>query len=353
MLAPVPLLALIVPLFAAVAPAAAPPPAGTSSSPSVTLPTRGLVIVLRPNDVGELTRTALARVTGELAAARFKVTVVPLDPHLDPTPQVETVAPESKAVAAIAIGHMTDYNGDTIAIWVCDRLGRRTTIQRMTMRGNTISQDAEVLALEAIELIRVSIAGLWPVPRPAPPEPNTPLPTKGWERPEISVGIGIASLQDAGMPSPQWMGALTAMAKWPRGFAVRGQVTGLGPSLTLTRTDGTAAVHRELVSLGLAWFFWSGERVHSYLAMAAGAEHVDAAGAAAVPARGTHASSAWAPIASAGLGGTAQLTPRVSLSASVDGLWAWSKLDVLIGDTQTKPFSRPGALVNVGLRATF
>ena len=252
MLAPVPLLALIVPLLAAVAPAAAPHPGITP------LPTRGLVIVLRPNDVDELTRTALARVTGELAAARFQVTVVPLDPNSDPTPQVETVAPESKAVAAFAIGHMTDYNGDTIAIWVCDRLGRRTTIQRMTMRGNNISQDAEVLALEAIELIRVSIAGLWPVPRSTPLEPVTPAPTPGGGRPEIAIGLGIASLQDVGIPSPQWMGALTGMAKWPQGFAARGQLTGLGPSLTLSGPDGSAAIHRDLASFGPAWFFWLG-----------------------------------------------------------------------------------------------
>jgi hypothetical protein len=153
--------------------AAAAPPGGPGGGTG--LPTRGLVVVLRPDDVDPLTRTALARVTGELAAARFQVAVVALDPNVDPTQQVETVTPEFNPVAAFAIAHVSDVRGDTMAIWVCDRLGGHTTIQRMAIRGGDVSQDAEVLALEAIELIRVSIAGLWPAPttRPAPEERPT------------------------------------------------------------------------------------------------------------------------------------------------------------------------------------
>ena len=130
-------------------------------------PSRGLVIVLRPADVDELTRTALARVTGELPAAEFQTSFVTLDPSQDPTTQVETVAPESRAVAAFAIAHIGDPQGRTIAIWVSDRVGRRTSILRMAIQGDDISHDAAVLAVNAIELIRVSLAGLWPAPPPA------------------------------------------------------------------------------------------------------------------------------------------------------------------------------------------
>ena len=128
---PVLIFALIAsPLVAAAYAVAAPPPAVEAPSP-----TRGLVIVLRPPEVDEMTRIALGRVTGELTAARFRVAIMPLDLGRDPGPQVEVVAPESNPVAVFAMTHISDRDGDTIAIWVCDRLGRRTTIQRMAYFG--------------------------------------------------------------------------------------------------------------------------------------------------------------------------------------------------------------------------
>jgi hypothetical protein len=112
------------------------------------------------------------------------------------------VAPESHAVAAFAIAHFGEPNGRTIAIWVSDRVGRRTNIVRMEMQGDDISQDAAVLALNAIELIRVSLAGLWPAPSqvttPAPPAP-TPEPA---QPPQFSIGLGMSAQQDLGFPRP-------------------------------------------------------------------------------------------------------------------------------------------------------
>jgi hypothetical protein len=341
---------LLVPLLASLVAVVGSTTQATSSSP---LPSRGLVIVLRPGNVDELTRTALARVTGELAAARFQVKIVPLDPTLDPTPQVETVAPESNAVAAFAIAHVTDSSDDTIAIWVCDRLGRRTTIERMTMRGKDVSQEAEVLALEAIELIRVSIAGLWPPPtRLSSGDQVDRGPVAQSLRPMISIALGAAMLQDIGGPSRQWMASVTGMARWARGFALRAQLGGLGPAVTITGSNGTAAIHREIVSAGPAWVFRMGDKVDSFVSMAAGAEHLAADGASPDPTL-ARARSAWAGLASVGVGAAARLGARISLFGSVEGLWTLSRLDLRIGATRTAAFSRPGALVNVGLQANF
>jgi hypothetical protein len=323
-----------------------------------TRPTRGLVIVLRPSEVDALTQTALARVIGELTAARFQVTVVPLDPGEDPTAQVEEVAPESHAVAAFAIDHMADSNGDTIAIWVCDRLGRRTTIQRMAIRGKDVSQDAEALALEAIELIRVSVAGLWPV---APSSgvtsgaslPTTRAPPVRRDRPEVALGMGVAMLKDLGVPSQQWMGTLTATVTLRRRLGARLYLGGLGPAQTLSGARGTAKVQRQIGSMGLFWIFWANDGVRVWLSIAGGAEHLSAAGASPESSRGTHALGAWSAQASTGLGATAQIFSWVSFTANVEGLWTWPAVDLLIDETRTGPFSRPGVLMNGGLLATF
>jgi hypothetical protein len=379
------------------------------------VPQRGLVIVLRPPDADETTRIALARVTGELAAARFRVTVLPLDPNQEPKHQVESIAPEANPVAVFAIAHITDPEGDTIAIWVCDRVGRRTAIQRMATRGDNIRQDAEVLALQAIELIRVSIGGLWPAPRgaaaspskstmpstppppprsetapaaqppsrsttppapaapptapaaatvasepaepapapPPPPESAVPSPATAGARPEVSVGLGVAALRDAAAPSMQWMGALTAVARWPGGFAARASFAGLGSSVTLSGLGGTAELHEQLATLGAAWFLSTGGPAAFYGALALGAVHVAVSGAATDPGRAGRTDGAWASIGSAGLGTQVRLGDRISVGAGIDLVWPWSRLDVQVGDTRTSAALRPGALLSLTLQASF
>jgi hypothetical protein len=333
-------------------------PGGVAQSGSLSgvQTTRGLVIVLRPDDVDELTRTALARVTGELAAADFETVFVSLDQQLDPTTQVETVAPESHAVAAFAIAHIGDPQGHSIAIWVSDRVGRRTTIVRMEMRGDDISQDAAVLALNAIELIRVSLAGLWPTPSEvaatAPPKNNPALgPPQGMR---FTVGLGIATQLDIGLPSPEWMGSFTARVTWPRGLGVEAQVGGLGPSVTLAGKYGTATIRRQFASLGLTWSFVRRTRVESFAVLAAGVAHLGGEGATTDPTRAVaHSGNAWSALGAAGIGAAVGLGKHLWIAAELDGITTVPPLIIRVTDTDTKPFSRPGVLANVGLHVSF
>lgn len=325
-----------------------------SGSLSGAQPPRGLVIVLRPADVDELTRTALARVTGELTAAEFQTTFVTLDPQQDPTIQVETVSPESRAVAAFAIAHFGDPTGHTIAIWVSDRVGQRTSILRMTLQGEDVSQDAALLALKAIELIRVSLAGLWPAPpQPAALSENQRAPEPS-PRPQITLGLGIAAQQDIGLPSPQWMGSLMAMVSWPRGLGIRAEIDGLGPALTLTGNTGTAAVHRQLGLLGLTWTFLRRARVQSFALLSAGVAHLSGQGATADTTRAVARSgAAWSALGAAGIAATVHLGSRFWLGAELDCIATVPPLVIRVADTDTKPFSRPGVLANVGLHVSF
>jgi hypothetical protein len=317
---------------------------------------RGLVIVLRPADVDELTRTALARVTGELTAADFQTAFVPLDPLQDPTTQVESVAPESHAVAAFAIAHVGDPLGRAIAIWVSDRVGRRTTIVRMEMQGDDVSQDAAVLALNAIELIRVSLAGLWPTPPQAvvTAPPTSRAPAVSPQGMQFTVGLGIAAQQDFGFSSPEWMGSLTARVTWPRGLGIKAEVSGLGPALTLDGRYGAAKVHRQLASLGLTWTFLRRTRVQSFAVLAAGVVHLAGEGVTNDPTRAVARTGyAWSALGAAGLGATVRLGGRLWLAGELDGIATVPPLIIRIADTDTKPFSRPGVLANVGLHVSF
>ena len=317
-------------------------------------PSRGLVIVLRPADVDELTRTALARVTGELPAAEFQTSFVTLDPSQDPTTQVETVAPESRAVAAFAIAHIGDPQGRTIAIWVSDRVGRRTSILRMAIQGDDISHDAAVLAVNAIELIRVSLAGLWPAP---PPATTTTAPKHAAEpsqRPQVTLGLGFTAQQDIALQWPQLMGSLMAMVTWPRGLGIMAQVSGLGPALTLQGSDGTATVYRQHASLGLAWTFLRRTRVKSFVVVSGGVAHLSGQGATNDPARAIPRSgSTWSALGAAGIAAALRLSGRFWLAAEIDGIANLPPLVIRIAGTDKKQFSYPGVLGNVGLQVVF
>lgn len=342
-------------LFVATAAGTAGAAAGPALSP--TGASRGLVIVLRPGDTDERTRTALARVTGELTAARFRVNVVALDPNDDPTHQVETVAPDSNAVAALAIGRPADAGPDIVAIWVCDRLGGRTTIQRMSMPGDSISTDAAALAVEAIELIRVSIAGLWPNP-PAPgtlePPPATEVaaPAKAASSVERALGFGVAVLRDPNLETSNWLGAISGQASWPNGLGVRLTLAGLGPADTVQREAGSAAVRHQRASVGITWMPWKGERTRLSTGLGLGFDYLAARGASPVSAL-ARSESNWTMTVDAGASGAVLLGSGVFLAAEVAVLVATRPLVLTIGTEDTKAAVRPGLLLGVQLLTTF
>lgn len=343
-------------LFVAVA--AGPSGAAVGPAPTPTAsPSRGLVIVLRPGDTDERTRTALARVTGELTAARFRVNVVALDPNDDPTHQVETVAPDSNAVAALAIGRPADAGPDIVAIWVCDRLGGRTTIQRMSMQGDSISTDAAALAVEAIELIRVSIAGLWPnLPHAGtlepPPSTEVAPPTKAAASVERALGFGVAVLRDPNLETSNWLGALSGQVWWPNGLGLRLTLAGLGPADTVQREAGSAAVRHQVASVGVAWMPWKGGRTRLSTALGLGFDYVAARGASPTAAL-ARSESAWTMTVNAGATGAVRLGGGVFLAAEVAVLVATRPLVLTIGTEDTKAVVRPGLLLGVQLLTTF
>jgi hypothetical protein len=225
----------------------------------------------------------------------------------------------------------------------------------MELRGDDVSQDAAVLALNAIELVRVSLAGLWPSPpeavAAAPPEDKATAPSPGVM---FTLGLGIAVQQDIGLPSPEWMGSLTARMTWARGLGIQAQVGGLGSALTLNGPYGTATVHRQFASLGITWTFLRRTRVQSFVVLSVGAVHLAGEGTTNDPSRAiARTGDAWSALGEAGIGATLRLSGRLCLAAELDALATLPPLIVRIADTDTKPLSHPGVMANVGLHVTF
>jgi hypothetical protein len=311
-----------------------------------------LVILLRPPDLDELTREALARITGELAAARFRVVVFPLDVAADPIEQVDGVGGDLAPVAAFALVRAPEGYGGANELWISDRLAHRTTIQRMRIQDGDVSRAAEVLAVESVELIRVSLAALWP--RPAPP-PEPPVVVERPEPPpraELSLSVGVGVLADASSATRLVSPVARLAYAWPGGLGLFIAGRGLGSQVDLAETDGSARVRREAGWLGLAKLFRPGRRLQPMLSLGAGAEHLRAEGSAS-DATQAHVRTAWSALASVGAGLSATVVRHVALVVDAEGMMFWPPVVVRIGSTDAARFDRPSVLIDAGLRASF
>jgi len=166
------------------------------------------------------------------------------------------------------------------------------------------------------------------------------------------VGLGVATLWDL-RSTPQWMGSLHLERRFGARLAVQASVAGLGSSLTIPAPDTSASIERERGSLGVAWAFWSGARVYVSLVAGLGAERLRATGHTSDRTRPTWAATAWLPIGLAGVSATARLAAHWSVTAQVEEEWAWSKVNLMIGEGRTQPLARPGTLCEISIQASF
>ena len=256
-------IALLTALALANSPATAPKGGATPSW-------RGLVVVLVSPADDDVTRNALARITGELAAAPFRTITLPIDPDVDVLSQVETAGDEQSATATFAIVRDRDLASNRVTIWVSSRLTGTTTIRRMPVEGGNIDRSATRLAVESVELIRASLAGLWPSPPvPRPPETFTREPPPG---PGVAVALSVGRMTDFGDAPSFWAPQLAASWGRPDGFGVRLTASGLGPGADVSSDAGSVHIARAIATLGLVRSFRTDRTVQPTFGIAAGVQ---------------------------------------------------------------------------------
>lgn len=309
-----------------------------------------LVILLRPPEIDELMREALARITGELAAARFRVIIVALDRSVDPIDQVEVVGRDLDPVAAFALVRGSKENAENVELWISDRLAQRTTIQRMRVQGGDLSKAAEVLAVESVELLRISMADLWPRPEAPQVVRETPPPPAPQNQASLTLGVGM--LQEIGTSAPAaW--APFARVAYGRAGGLWGALAlrGLGPGSDRAASEGSVRLRREAAWLELGWAFRAGSRLQPHVFLGGGADHVRAEGMAPAPAR-AHVRDSWGGLALGGAGLGLTVVGRLALVLDVEGMLYFPSGVVRIADADVR-FDRPSVLVDAGLCARF
>jgi len=330
--------------------------AESTASVAVAVPEpqwRGLVVVLTPPISDDVTRNALARITGELAAAPFKTVTAPIDADADVMAQVETAGAEQSATAAFALVRDRDPASRRVTIWVSNRVSGTTTMQRMQVEGGDVDRAAARLAVETVELVRASLAGLWPSPpvenveKQPPPRPS-----------RLRLAVAIGQVRDFSDAPAFWSPQIAATYGNPARLGVRLSASGLGPGVSVSTGMGSAHLDRGMVTLGLVHSFRGEQVVQPMLGLAAGVHYLSAHGSA--PSSSAPSSSLpafdvgqFSALASVSAGVAVALGPRVAIVVEGDLLVMTPTVAIEIVDTRVTKIHNPSLFTHAGLLASF
>jgi hypothetical protein len=323
-----------------------------ASSPPPAAASRGLVVVLSPESEDEVTRNAMARIRGELAAAPFSVVSQPIDGHAELMVQVETAGQHLAPVAAFAIVRDPGDSPSGVAVWVSNRITRTTTVHRVAVRAGDIDGAAAALAIEAVELVRASMAGLWPSEKRTPDADEGGPVAVAARRLALAIGVGaIAALEDA----PLFFAPTLGVAVSPAGpIGLRLSAFGLGPGADVSGPGGSVArLQRAALSLGALGLFREGRIVQPMVSLAGGVHYFHVQGAGAMVDSAEHALTAWSALLTAGAGCAFALGSHIALTAELDALLTWPTQIVEVAGAVVARFERPSLFAHGGLLARF
>ncbi len=193
--------------------------ADSAAAPPMSEPAphwRGRVVVLVPPSIDDdVMRNALARVSGELAAAPFKTITVPIDPEGDIMAQIESAGNDRAATAAFAIVRdRGDPGSGRVTVWVSNRVSGITTVERMHVEGGNVDRAAARLAVETVELVRASLAELWPSPPVSTSQAGDRRDRRGSaHRARFALAVGFGLLADLGGAPGFWAPQISAVVR--------------------------------------------------------------------------------------------------------------------------------------------
>lgn len=330
---------------------------------------RGLVVVLVPPTQDDVTRNALARISGELAAAPFRTITHTIEPLRDVMTQVERAGVERDATAAFAIVRENGAGGERVTIWVSNRLMGTTSIHRMHVEDGDVDRAATRVAVEAVELVRASLAGVWPttvasaksmpVPAPGQTAPATSAataevaaaPASSGLRSPFALALTVGLLQNVGGPR-FWVPNIAVTYGAAGRLSFRASLAALGPGATVSTAGGSAQLQRTWLTVGVARFFRPDSAIQPFLGLGAGLHFVSASGAAP-DFQMTYDRSAFSGAATATAGLAVRLGSRVALTLATDVLMIWPTVTIRIVDLDAATLRGPALFPHGGLRASF
>jgi len=324
------------------------------------------VVVARPSNADAVTVEALARVTGELRAARFEIVSIPVEPGADQRATVESIGRDLSPVAAFAIFPSTKSSTGqaTAEIWVSDRQKEKATVQRMHVDPQDADRSAAVLAVYAVELLKASLADLWIPEAARPREPPPPVvvaaapdvaapPARTYALEGFALELAGGLLAHAGGLDPTWTPALRVSVGNGRGLALRLGVAAAGQTTAVANQTGTGRLSHQLGTLEGVIAFRPDARVQPFVGAGGGAYRMGVSGVSNDTTTWFDSTTqVWAGVAQATAGATIAVGPHVALVASADALLFLPRPVIALGDGADATVGRggrPAFLVTAGL----
>ena len=340
------------------------------------------VVLVVPEAPGAVATEALARVRGELGAARFDVETDVVANNVDRRATVERALHKADARAAFGI-----FFGSGVAeIWVSDSVSGRTVVQTLPLSAAAPERRAAVLAVKAVDLLKATLAEVWvaappasssaasvsppPAPRPMPEPAGPPPPAETapaavprvelpetetrptpplverrleWEPPSVAPPARSVDLA-AGVG---WIGAgsvsnwapLLAASAFSGHLGGRLIATGLGSSTALTQPAGTARVFYGLALAELAARQSIGRHFETTASLSAGATRLSVDGTGAPGFDGSSA-RVWSAVGGGGVGAAA-LIARLTIAVDARVLVSGTEAEVHINGQDVLRAGRP------------
>jgi hypothetical protein len=321
-----------------------------------------LVVLVRERSADAVVERAEVRLAAELRAAGFAVEEQVADGADDARRLVEDA--DSRGPFATVLLRRAGASAAT-DVWVADHVTHKTVVRRMAARGGGDAA-GRALALRVVELMRASLVeGLVlpaaddePEPTPAPPPDvaawtretvREPPPTEGAS---VEVALGVAGAfagPDVGLGvAPALRVAWRPVRAWSLA------IVGVGPAFgaRATASEGSATVRQELAFAEGAFEPALAGWIHPYLAVGAGAYHLDATGYANAPFANGRA-DAWSALLAAGVGVRLLLTASTALVVDAREMLALPRPVLAFAGEQVAVAMRPGTIAALSLAVAF
>ncbi len=354
------------------------------------------VVLVVPEAPGAVADEALARVRGELGAARFEVETDVVANNVDRRATVERALRKADARAAFGIF----FGAGVAEIWVTDSVSGRTVVQTLPLSVAAPERRATVLAVKAVDLLKATLAEVWvtappvaappsppPAPPPAPrdaepaiaqqaPQPAAPPPTPGPPEPappppprvEVTDGGGSVPAKIVAAPSSGsqegqaralgsrldlgvgagWIGAgsistwapLLALAAYSGHVGARLIATGFGSSAELTQqSKGSVRLAYGLALGELAARQPFGRHFETTAGVSAGAARLAIDGTGDTGYEGS-STRVWSAVGGGGVG-AAVLFSRLTVTVDARVLMSATSTDVHIAEVGVVQAGRP------------
>jgi len=226
-------------------------------------------------------------------------------------------------------------------------------MQRMQVEGGDVDRAAARLAVETVELVRASLADLWPAPVAPPAPPATVEKPAAPRAPWLALGVAVGQVRDFGDAPAFWVPQIVATYGNPARVGLRLSASGFGPGTGVTATAGSARLERAMVTLGVVHSFRSDRVLQPLIGIAGGAHYLSVHGIAVSSSLQAHDRGAVSALATVSAGVAVALGRRIAVVVEADLMVLSPTVAVRVYDAQVARIDRFSLFTHGGLLATF